>query len=204
MTVSGRREREQNMRYEMILEAASQLFREKGFETTTVDEIAALAELGKGTIYSYFKSKDQIYIAILEKGLEAFQARIDLVIQSPTSAIDALFQMYDIFIQYHNERSGLVEALFMQADPKVSLRLGELVHGLKDKASHWTDSVRQLLVLGISNGELTPCDAERTAQLIIGMILGIIMQLEMGQNVGDLKNYREPLSKILLAGLERS
>jgi hypothetical protein len=58
MTVATRREREQHMRRETILDAGRKLFKDKGFEATTVDEIAALAELGKGTIYSYFKSKD--------------------------------------------------------------------------------------------------------------------------------------------------
>ena len=59
----------------MILEAARQLFKEKGFEASTVDEIATLAEL-----------------------------------------VDVLYQLYDIFIQYHRERSEFAEALFVQVN----------------------------------------------------------------------------------------
>ncbi len=63
MSVTKRRLRVQMMRRDLILDAAGKLFQEKGYETTTIYEIAALAELGKGTIYSYFKSKEEVYIA---------------------------------------------------------------------------------------------------------------------------------------------
>jgi AcrR family transcriptional regulator len=201
MTVSSRREREQQMRQGMILDAASQLFKDKGFEASTVDEIAALAELGKGTIYSYFKSKDQIYVAILKKGLEAFQERMDLIVQNPVSAVAALHQLYDIFIHYHTERSEFAKTLFVLADPQTSIRLGELVRGLKDNAMQWTESVSQLLALGIENGELVTFEVDKMSKLIIGLILGMIMQLEMGQIVGDLSDYRESFFRLTLEGL---
>lgn len=54
MTVAKRRERERLNRREMIIATAQRLFKKKGYELTTVEEIAAGAELGKGTIYSYF------------------------------------------------------------------------------------------------------------------------------------------------------
>ena len=52
-----------------ILDAAMKLFSERGFERTTVDEIATRANVGKGTIYLYFENKEQIFFAVLETGL---------------------------------------------------------------------------------------------------------------------------------------
>lgn len=52
-----------------IIEAALQLFSERGFEKATVDEIANKANVGKGTIYLYFKNKEQIFMAVIEEGL---------------------------------------------------------------------------------------------------------------------------------------
>lgn len=201
MTVSSRREREQKMRREMILDAAHRLFKEKGYEASTVDEIAALAELGKGTIYSYFKSKDEIYLAILEKGLESLQEQMELATHNPESAVTALYQLFAIFIQYHHERSELAESFYMQVDPQISNRLRALVKGLKNKAVQWTELVSRVLTLGVERGELAPCEVDKTAKVIVGVVLGMILQLEMGQITNDLRDYRAPLFKVILEGL---
>src|SRR5271165_1345139 len=52
-----------------ILEAATKVFSSKGFADTTVDEIADEAGIAKGTIYLYFRSKRDIYIAALKQGV---------------------------------------------------------------------------------------------------------------------------------------
>lgn len=66
----SRKERERNFRRHEIITAAIKLFANKGFEHTTLDEIAEASEFGKGTIYNYFQNKEEIYLAIIEGILE--------------------------------------------------------------------------------------------------------------------------------------
>lgn len=202
MTVAKRRAREQGLRRELILETARQLFETKGFDLTTVEEIAARAELGKGTIYTYFKSKEQIYIAILEKGLDMLKERMDLALQNPSSAVEALHRMFDAFVEYHEERKGFVETLFVQVDQQNLFRLSGLVGGLKNKASIWVESVAKVLQWGIDRGELKTNDVLKTAQIIVGMISGLIIQHEMGQTTGEICDYRAALFEMTLKGLQ--
>jgi TetR/AcrR family transcriptional regulator, repressor of fatR-cypB operon len=61
-----RKEREKLNRKMAILEAAIDLFASKGFHNTTLDEIASASEFGKGTLYNYFSSKEQIIKSIIE------------------------------------------------------------------------------------------------------------------------------------------
>lgn len=203
MTVASRREREQQMRREVIMVAAQKLFGQKGFELTTVDEIAAEAELGKGTIYSYFKSKDEIYIAILEKGLEILRERMNRVIAEGKSATETLYGLYDTFIQYHRERHGLIETLFMQVDEQVFIRLGDLVRGLKNKSSEWVELVSRVLQAGITGGEFVSFDVDKMAKTIIGLILGIILQYEMGRINEDLDDYRQAIFQLAMYGIHK-
>lgn len=203
MTVTGRRLREHQMRRELILESAKTLFEEKGFDQTTVDEIAAVAELGKGTIYSYFKSKEEIFIAVLESGLEVLEKRMALAVEQETSAIAILYRLYDTFISYHQEKKGFIETLFVQVDQQLFLRLGGLVSGLKSKAEVWRDLIRSVLQKGIEQGEFKQFDAEKMSQIIIGMIIGIIVQHEMGQTDIDLVDYRSLVFQLTLDGLEK-
>ncbi len=65
----SRREREKLNRRNEILEAARKVFAEKGYETATVDDVANAAELSKGTIYLYFKSKSDLFLSTMEMGM---------------------------------------------------------------------------------------------------------------------------------------
>ena len=69
MGVKERKEREKELRREEILKTGERLFIEKGFNNTTVDEIAQACELAKGTLYLYFGSKEELLSAIMYKAL---------------------------------------------------------------------------------------------------------------------------------------
>lgn len=201
MTVSARRQREQQLRRESIVEAAWKLFEQNGFEQTTVDQIAALAELGKGTIYSYFKSKEEIYIAILEKKLDLLEQKMREAVANPQSAVDALYGLYDAFIEYHRDRKGFIDTLFVQIDDQILYRLGGVVGGLKSKASVWMEIVGKTIQWGIERGEFGPVDVERISKTIVGMILGLIIQFEMGQIKEDLAGFRDAVFKLIFDGI---
>ena len=63
-----------------ILDAAIKLFSERGFEKTTVDEIAARANVGKGTIYLYFENKEQIFFAVIKEGMTEINRRFEAIL----------------------------------------------------------------------------------------------------------------------------
>jgi AcrR family transcriptional regulator len=73
MAVADRRQREKLARRQQILDAARDLFFAKGFESTTVEEIAIRTELSKGAIYLHFPSKEEIYITLMLEGSQILQ-----------------------------------------------------------------------------------------------------------------------------------
>lgn len=68
MGITERKEREKEERRTEILNAAEKLFFEKGLTLATMDEIAERAELSKGTLYLYHKSKEDLYMAVICRG----------------------------------------------------------------------------------------------------------------------------------------
>ncbi len=68
--MSGIREEKKKQTGRAIMDAAIKLFSEKGFENTSVDELAREAGVGKGTIYGYFKTKSEIFLAFCEEEIE--------------------------------------------------------------------------------------------------------------------------------------
>lgn len=74
MGIAERRERERQQRRAMILEAARRVFFRHGFRNATMEMVAAEAELGKATLYEYFATKEELYVALLEQGLHLLDA----------------------------------------------------------------------------------------------------------------------------------
>ena len=76
MPVLERRQREKEARRQQILDAARDLFFDRGFEGTTIDEIAQRTEISKGAVYLHFPSKEEIYFTLPRPGGDAW-VRID-------------------------------------------------------------------------------------------------------------------------------
>ena len=68
MPISDRQLEERKMRQSRILDGALDVFKSKGLDGATMDEIASVAGFGKGTLYYYFESKEEVFSAILKQG----------------------------------------------------------------------------------------------------------------------------------------
>jgi AcrR family transcriptional regulator len=90
MGISERKEREREQRRSAIVDAAEKVFFGKGVDTATMDEIADEAELSKGTLYLYFKSKTELYLAVCEKGMHLMLGQFHTAYNVPASGREKL------------------------------------------------------------------------------------------------------------------
>ena len=88
MTILERKEREKQKRYHEILSAAEVIFARDGYNTTSMDTIAEEAELSKGTLYLYFKTKEQLFFSILENKIDMFTEKLKLDLSNGVSLRD--------------------------------------------------------------------------------------------------------------------
>jgi TetR/AcrR family transcriptional regulator len=111
---SDRMARKRAQREESILQAAQGLFFSKGIIGTTTDEIAKKADISKGAVYLHFKTKDEIYFAIANKGLAIMLAMFKEAADAPASGLDKFraigYSFYD-FTKKYPEYSTLIYAL---------------------------------------------------------------------------------------------
>lgn len=85
-----RKEREEAFRRNLVLDAAEQLFAEKGFEGTTVAEIAERAELAKGSLYQLFGSKEELIAAAIRRKVDEVWAALDEILSRPVSPAEVI------------------------------------------------------------------------------------------------------------------
>jgi AcrR family transcriptional regulator len=90
MGIHERKEREKESRRETIVDAAEKIIQVKGFEGMTMDDVAVIAELGKGTIYLYFKNKVDLYHAVVCRGLRLLKSLLAKAIIKKALGIDNL------------------------------------------------------------------------------------------------------------------
>jgi AcrR family transcriptional regulator len=115
-----RKDRERVARREEILAAAARIFAQKGFEATTLDEIAEKAEFGKGTLYLYFESKEHLFFSILDEGVQAFHQFVEQKLNEivdPIQKLQRYIQASFEFVQGHEDFLKLY--LFEMFQPNV-------------------------------------------------------------------------------------
>jgi len=108
MGVKERRGREEKARLDIILEAAEKVFAEHGYRDTRMDDIAEVAELAKGTLYYYFKSKDEIFFRILERETGKVISEIKRRLSDDLTFVQAVEAEIGVFLEYCDKNRGFL------------------------------------------------------------------------------------------------
>ena len=102
MGIQERKEREKERRRQQIIVAAKRVFSGKGFNKSTMEDIASEAELSPGTLYLYFKNKEELYASLSLRILQYLHIRVEHVNKetelSPEQKLEKLIEaMYDVY-----------------------------------------------------------------------------------------------------------
>jgi len=94
----GRRERKRLETRGRLIRAASALFAEKGYQNATMEDVSARADVGVGTVYNYFSSKEGLLLAVFEDATEPLLVEAQAVVAEPgTDAEGALRRLLETF-----------------------------------------------------------------------------------------------------------
>jgi TetR/AcrR family transcriptional regulator len=111
MGTKERKEREKHLRRHTIINAAERIFFIHGIEKATMSQVAREAELSKGTLYLYFKSKDELYRAILLRGYEILKKEIDAAISETQNGYESVRQGLKALMEFAFRHPGYFAAL---------------------------------------------------------------------------------------------
>lgn len=158
-----------------ILEAAFTLFSESGYKNTKIADIAAKAGIGKGTIYEYYDSKEDIFIvSVLEKVMEDY-ARITKEIASYPSTLEKLKFFLDfelsVFAKYGADASEL-KAHLVESDSYLSEKMRDALSAVLT-AEHAI--ISDIIKSGIATGEIRNVDVNLLANFIISFIASFFL-----------------------------
>ena len=131
-----------------LLEVARELFAHKGLEATTMNDIAAASGRGRRTLYTYFRSKEEIYYAVIEEELERLSEKMDEVLSmnvEPEEKIFTLIYSHLSIIKETVARNGTLRAEFFR-----NIWMVEKVRKAFDEEEHRI--LTQVLQEGVDKG----------------------------------------------------
>lgn len=171
MTIS-RKETERKARQKMILDGALRVFKSKGLEHSTMDEIANEAEFGKATIYYYFKSKEDIFNTILITGWTTLWDGIEELVIEEESPRKKFIKIIKKLIELINQDRAMYEFLF--AAPHSTAQNEGNEPEWKQYQSKLTNTLHQLIQSGMEKNEFPQIDSQMTLMALGHIFHGMV------------------------------
>ncbi len=135
-------------KYQKIIQAATKVFAQKGFYNSKVADVAKEANVADGTIYLYFKNKDDLLISIFEECMDAFTAELQKRIEGVANPVDKLSRFITLHLELVRENQDTAQVL--QIELRQSSKFMKEYAGTKFK--DYLNIVSQILEEGQAKG----------------------------------------------------
>lgn len=190
----------QHDKRQKILAAAADIFATQGFHQTTIEQIADVAGVGKGTVYLYFKNKKGLFDALLLESSQRVLKRTKEVVQAYTNPLERMRMLTHMQLQILKQNHPLMQMIMREFSPDK----------LKDLRPELEQHMRELMALytlvleeGIAAGYLRQHNPQVIALAFLGAVNQIGANLNNGRLQVSLAECEEELYQFLIAGLQR-
>lgn len=161
---------EQAKRRHEIFHQVVNVFLKKGFQETSMREIAETAGLGKSTLYDYFKTKDEILVYYFEDQLDDLTVEAQRIAVQNKSADQRLREV----TQMHMEFLQANKSLFMKMSVEAQRLRLESQKKIQEKRHAYQDLVRALIDEGIREGAFRKVDSLLAARILITSLAPVV------------------------------
>ncbi|MFD0679637.1 MULTISPECIES: TetR/AcrR family transcriptional regulator [unclassified Paenibacillus] len=168
----------------LILAAATQSFSQFGYKATTMDLVAKIANVGKGTIYTFFTTKEELFEAILQNAMLEMKDAIHKGMREEDTFFQNLFRMLDLLLEFR----ACHELFIKLAQEFRDIGTQQALEGLQRLESSVLDYLRQEIDKAIQKGEIKSYDSEVLAFTILKLYLALATDWTKSQT-------RKPLDK---------
>jgi AcrR family transcriptional regulator len=191
MGIQERKEREKERRRQQIMVAAKRVFSEKGFNKATMEDIAQEAELSPGTLYLYFKNKEELYASLSLRILQYLLLRVEHVIAmkkaGPEEKLKALMEaMYDV---YEFDPLIIINMFHLQSSETLKNLTPQLLSEIKELSGKSMQSIAQIFRDGVAQGVFVDRHPVALTDVFWALFSGVILWLTSKKLINEEKDY---------------
>ena len=192
MSISVRQIEERKMRQDSILTGALEVFKTKGLENATMEEIADQSCFGKATLYYYFQSKEEVFSCILENGWKMLWSNLKPIITANSSPRQMFVHILLKTSETIRSRPGLFEFLF-NVPQKITFKK----QPWKEHQDHLYATLIDLLEEGIKAKEFPNLNSKLLFRAIGGFFMGTVLMGDKNDPVSE-EDIEELLNQLII------
>jgi AcrR family transcriptional regulator len=206
MGIKERKDRERERRRQQILVAAKRVFSEKGFHKATMEDIAREAELSPGTLYLYFKNKDELFSSLSLRILQYLQLRLEHIANSEDNLtseqkVQALKEaLYDV---YEFDSLMLINLFHLQSSETLRNLSPTLLSDMNELSRNSLSMMAKIFNDGISEGDFIEKHPIALADIVWGLFSGLVLWEESKKVIDGDKNYLQDTLEIAFDIIKR-
>jgi AcrR family transcriptional regulator len=194
MGIQERKRREREQRRRQIMRAAHKVFSSKGFTKTTMEDIARDAELSPGTLYLYFKNKDELYASLSVEVLERLYEKLKLVYikeaRNPQVRIDNLKKsLYDI---YRLDPLILLNLFHLQSSEILKNLAPPMLTTIRDLSKKSLEIISKIFAEGIENEVFIKKHPSDLSDVMWALFSGVVMWEESKRIIRNKREANSP------------
>ncbi len=177
MGIKERKAREREMRRQQIMVAARRVFTQGSFEKSTMEDIAREAELSPGTIYLYFKSKDELYASLCLRVLRFINVKVDHVVSDASLDYEAKQKALLAAIQevYDYDPLILNNMFHLQSSDTLKSLSPELMNEINALSRSALQAMAGMFAVGIENELVIDRHPMALADILWALFSGIVL-----------------------------
>ncbi|MDQ0230977.1 TetR/AcrR family transcriptional regulator [Metabacillus malikii] len=184
-------------KYMQIIDAAVIVIAENGYHQAQVSKIAKQAGVADGTIYLYFKNKEDILVSMFREKMGEFIEKIEAEIKSETTASNklyALIKTHFSLLAADHHMAIVTQLELRQSNKELRLRINEVLKGYFNVIDH-------IIKTGMDSGEFNPIINHRIArQMIFGTIDEVVTTWVMNEQKYELEKQVDPVHALIVNG----
>lgn len=182
-------------KYHKIIDAAVSVIAENGYHQAQVSKIAKRAGVADGTIYLYFKNKEDILISLFEEKMGSFIEYVQSEITTTPSAseqLQKLVQSHFLLLSNNYDFAIVTQLELRQSNKEIRLKINSILKG-------YLQVIDEIMIKGIQSGEFSPQLPVRVARhLIFGTIDEVVTNWVMNNHNYDLVALTTPVHQLLV------
>jgi len=191
MGIRERKEREKERRRQQIIVAAKRVFTSKGFNKATMEDIAQEAELSPGTLYLYFKNKEELYASLSLRILQYLHIRVEHVNNEKDMGseekVNALIEsMYDV---YAFDPLILINMFHLQSSETLKNLSPQLMSEIEDLSRKSIGAIAAIFEEGIKDGIFVDRHPVALADIFWALFSGVILWNTSKKIINEDKDY---------------
>ena len=162
-----------------ILDTAARVFARDGYQTAEVQWVADQLKLSKGTIYRYFSSKEELFLAAVDRGIELLNRHLDSVASRQEDVIDQMSAAIGAYLEFFQNSPWLVDLLIQERAAFRDRRQSTYFQRRAQRVGRWHSAIRQL----ISAGRFRDVPPERVTEVLGDLVYGTMFTNHMSGRV---------------------